>query len=216
MKRSLPTSTIKADTVLSYWLGDASTNPDKAREKKRLWYPSQKNQSQQTTDLAITDRFGVLFKDASAERLNLWRQHPRSTLALVIVLDQFSRHIHRGTPRAFQQDPLALEISAELTDHQGLSLLDRAFLYHPYKHVESLGAQAASVQLFKGLLSEADESWQPMMSSFYRSACQHQDIIKAYGRFPHRNEILDRENTQAEQKFLASNGSTFGQRKRDD
>jgi len=207
--RSSPTPTIEPETVLDYWFADSTTDPDRARQQKRLWYRSKPN-----TDVEIAEQFGNLLKQAALGKFDNWANRPRSGLALVIVLDQFSRHIHRGTAAAFRQDAKALEMIAALTDDHGLTLIEQAFLFHPYKHAESQHAQARSVSLYDELLKKSDERWQPLMADFYHSACLHQKIVDRFGRFPHRNALLGRVSTNQEKKYLATYPAAFGQRKR--
>jgi uncharacterized protein (DUF924 family) len=217
MKRFSPTSTIEPEQVLDYWFAGCATNPDRVRQQKRLWYRSKPD-----TDAEITKQFGNLLKEAALGKFDNWAGEPRSALALVIVLDQFSRHIHRGAASAFRQDPRALEITdvftdeftGEFTDDHSLTLIEQAFLFHPYKHAESQKAQARSVSLYDELVKKSDEHWQPLMEDFYMSACLHQKIVDRFGRFPHRNELLGRISTDQEVEYLASHPAAFGQRKR--
>lgn len=206
MKRFSPTSMTETD-VLDFWLGDASQSAERARKRKQLWY-----RSGPELDRAISEQFSDLLHAATRGELSDWQQSPRGCLALVILLDQFSRHIYRGTPSAFSQDPLALQITLGLENHRELSLIERAFLYHPFEHAESSDMQTISVQRFEELKQDADPEWQPMMGDFFRHACEHRDIIEMFGRFPHRNEILGRVSTDEEQLFLVEGGSTFGQK----
>jgi uncharacterized protein (DUF924 family) len=213
MKRFSPTSTIEPEQVLDYWFAGCATNPDRVRQQKRPWYRSKPD-----TDAEITEQFGNLLKEAALGKLDRWAGGPRSALALVIVLDQFSRHIHRGTASAFRQDQRALEITdvftGEFTDDHSLTLIEQAFLFHPYKHAESQHAQARSVSLYDELVKKSDVHWQPLMNNFYQSACLHQKIVDRFGRFPHRNQLLGRVSTEQEIDYLASYPAAFGQVKR--
>lgn len=127
---------------------------------------------------------------------------PRHALAAVIVLDQFSRNMYRGTPQALASDPLAKEIASRAIQRgsdKALTKHERMFLYLPFEHSESLDDQAMSVGLFKVL---ADD--------FYLGfAVAHRDIVVRFGRFPHRNAILGRPSTPEETAFLAEPGSSF-------
>lgn len=126
----------------------------------------------------------------------------RQALAAVIVLDQFSRNMYRGTPRAFASDPLAKDIAARaisLGHEATLSKNERMFLYLPFEHSEDLKDQDRSVALFKQL----DDDY------YFSFAVAHCDIIARFGRFPHRNGILGRSSTPEEIAFLAEPGSSF-------
>lgn len=206
MKRFLLTSMTEND-VIDFWIGEAATSAELARKRKQLWY-----RSGSELDDAISEQFGDLLHAAISGELSQWRNSPRGCLALIILLDQFSRHIYRGQPDAFAQDTLALEIVLGLEQHRELAFIERAFLYHPFEHAESMEMQIISVARFQELKDEASPPWQPMMSDFYRHACEHREIIERFGRFPHRNDILGRVSTVEEQQFLAEGGATFGQK----
>ena len=210
MKRSLPTSTTK-ESVLQFWFGDANISPALARKRKKIWY-----RSGPELDLAISEQFSDLLQAAVAGDLDHWRQSADGCLALVVLLDQFSRHIYRGTPKAFAQDELALEVLLGTTEHRRLSVLERAFLYHPFEHSELAEMQVLSIQHFQSLVDDASPEWKPLMTEYYRHARQHRDIIETFGRFPHRNAILGRTSTDKELQFLASGGPTFGQKAKSD
>lgn len=193
--------------VLDFWLGDAATSPEHANQQKKLWYRSSKQ-----IDIEIRERFADLHKRAAAGELDHWQQSPEGSLALVIVLDQFSRHLYRGEPGAFAYDDLALEVARNCPEPKSLPLIARAFLLHPFEHAEDPEAQQESVQQFEQLLADADEPWQGMMADFLTHAKEHAGIVLKFGRFPHRNPILGRQNTPEEDTYLTSSGKTFGQR----
>lgn len=125
----------------------------------------------------------------------------RSLLAAIIVMDQFSRNMFRGTPRAFATDPLARRLAEQVTAHGydlAMTPAERYFVYLPFEHSEDREHQAVAVRLIEQL---GDESWT-------RYARMHQEAIKRFGRFPHRNRILGRTSTDDEVAFLAgSEGS---------
>jgi uncharacterized protein (DUF924 family) len=153
-------------------------------------------------DEAIRTRFAATLEAASRCELFAWRATPEGRLAEILVLDQFSRNIHRDTPRAFAQDPLALALAQELVASQGdhsLPLAQRSFAYMPYMHSESALVHAQAVALFD----------QPGMEETLRFERAHQAIIARFGRYPHRNAILGRESTAEELVFLSELGSGF-------
>ena len=153
------------------------------------------------------DGFGALTETALTGGIDHWADHAtadgRGTLALVIVLDQFTRNIYRGDPRCYAGDAAALShASAAIAAgvETGWPEAQRAFLYMPYQHVEDAKLQERSVELFARL--GRDTQW-------YKSAVEHRDVVARFGRFPHRNAILGRESTPEEARFLTEPGSSF-------
>jgi uncharacterized protein (DUF924 family) len=153
-------------------------------------------------DAVIAARFGALHEAASRCELWAWRQTPEGRLAEVIVLDQFSRNLHRDDPLAFACDPLALALSQEAVargDDLALPIERRAFLYMPCMHSESRVIHAQAERLFSA----------PGLEENLRSARQHRAIIERFGRYPHRNAVLCRLSTDEELAFLQGPGSSF-------
>ncbi len=153
-------------------------------------------------DAQVRERFGDLHRSAAAGELFSWRNTPVGLLAEVIVLDQFSRNIHRGTAAAFASDPLALAVAQQavsLSADLELEPAQRNFLYMPWMHSESLLIHDIALELFE---RNADES----TLDYER---RHRAIIERFGRYPHRNAILGRESTPAELAFLSEPGSSF-------
>ena len=153
-------------------------------------------------DETIRTRFGVVLEAAARCELFAWRATPADRLAEIIVLDQFSRNIYRGTPPAFAQDALALALAQELVasgQDQLLSTAQRRFAYMPYMHSESALIHAQAVQLFA----------QPGLENGLDFELRHQVIIDRFGRFPHRNALLGRTSTAEEMAFLDEPGSSF-------
>jgi uncharacterized protein (DUF924 family) len=158
-------------------------------------------------DARIAERFGALIDTAIDGGLREWEATPHGALARVIVLDQLTRNVHRGTPRAFAGDAQALALAISLTQDgldQQLPPMLRAFVYLPFEHAEDLAMQARAVELFQ-LLSQA----QPGFESMLDYAQRHQEVIARFGRFPHRNAILGRASTPQEVEFLRQPGSSF-------
>jgi len=133
--------------------------------------------------------------------LDRWRSTPLAALALIVVLDQFSRNMFRETPRAFVGDPAALAAAASVIERgfdRLLSAQERTFVYMPFEHSEDLAAQRRSLALFEALDPNDMEY-----------AKRHHEIIARFGRFPHRNAVLGRESTPEEIEFLKRPGSSF-------
>jgi len=178
--------TLSAEDVLHFWF-DASPKD---------WFA--KNPA---FDEAVRDRFLTLHEAAAAGRLASWEDSPRACLALVIVLDQFPRNMFRGTARAFATDPQARAAARTILGRgwdEAMSQNERLFAYLPFEHSESLEDQDLSCTL----MQDFDEELR-------RYAERHREIIRRFGRFPHRNGILGRENTAAETEFLKQPGSGF-------
>ena len=153
-------------------------------------------------DQLIADRFGDLHCQAVRVELFDWRSDPKGRLAEVIVLDQFSRNIYRGTGRAFESDALALALAQEAVATQadiGLTEVERTFLYMPYMHSESGKIHEVAERLFLEYTPKSN----------YEFELRHKVIIDRFGRYPHRNAILGRESTPEELAFLATPGSRF-------
>lgn len=153
-------------------------------------------------DTHIKIHFGQLLRQAAHAELFTWRDTPQGRLAEIIVLDQFSRNVYRNTPQAFSQDPLALALAQEavrLEEDKLLTLQERSFLYMPYMHSESAFIHQQAAILFK----------QPGLENNYDFELKHQAIIDRFGRYPHRNAILNRMSSAEEIEFLAQPGSSF-------
>jgi uncharacterized protein (DUF924 family) len=193
-----------AREVLDCWFGEPGS-PFYGQERK-LWFSRD-----QAFDAMLRERFGALIDvandptgDAAPDH---WQATPLGALALIIVLDQFSRNCHRNTPRAFAADQKALRVAQRMIAEEGDRLLPtahhRAFAYLPFEHDETLASQRESLRLFKQL--QAEQGGQ----SYYRSAVRHAAIIERFGRFPHRNAALGRASSAEEIAFLRTRGSSF-------
>lgn len=153
-------------------------------------------------DLQIKNRFMDLHEKAAHCELSAWRESPRGRLAEIIILDQFSRNVFRDQEMSFQQDPLALALSQEAISnnaHKQLNKMECCFLYMPFMHSESLAIHETAVKLFEELGNSAN----------YEFELKHKAIIERFGRYPHRNAILQRKSTPEELEFLEHAGSSF-------
>ena len=177
-----------------------------AHEVLTFWFeaiePAQWWRKNLVFDAEIRRRFGALHTTATSAGLPLWRRSIEGRLAEVIVLDQFSRNLFRGDPRAFASDTVAVQLATEAI---ALGLDDqlvpdkRAFLYMPFMHSESAAHQRTSVELFARIPETGN----------LQSAQRHFDVINQFGRFPHRNKILQRPSSEQEEAFLRQPGSGF-------
>ena len=153
-------------------------------------------------DHVIEKRFTCSIEDANEGKLESWEETETGCLALIIVLDQFTRNVFRDTPRAFAGDERALALSQTCRDKGYLNNPDinrRKFMLMPMMHSENLAVQDAALPLFNNYASEKD----------YEYAEKHREIIVRFGRFPHRNVILGRKSTIEELNFLKKPGSSF-------
>lgn len=153
-------------------------------------------------DALVRERFGELLARAAACELHAWRANGRGRLAEVIVLDQFPRNIHRGTPAAFASDPLALGLAQEAVAAGTLAELtpvERSFLLLPYMHSESRRIHEVAEALYREHAPAQNLDFE----------LRHKAIVDRFGRYPHRNAILGRESTAEETEFLKQPGSSF-------
>lgn len=174
--------------VLKFWFEEIS---------QEAWFKKDAN-----FDEMIRQRFLKTYQAARADDLKSWQTTAEGSLALVIVLDQFPRNMFRDKPQAFATDAQALKISKQTIANgmdQTLPKTQRWFMYLPFMHSEDLADQERSIELFKALGNE----------NSLKYAHDHHAIIKRFGRYPHRNEILGRRNTPEEEAFLREPGSSF-------
>ena len=179
---------------------------DKGAEVIKFWFeeltPKQWFNSSEELDNKIYRRFGMIHDAATKGELDSWRVTPEGSLAEIIVLDQFSRNIYRGKPGAFANDLAALVLAQEAIRkgfHIKLETFKRSFFYMPFMHSESLPVHKTAVRLFN----------EPGLEDYFDYEIKHKKIIKRFGRFPHRNQILGRNSTSEEKEFLSQPGSSF-------
>jgi uncharacterized protein (DUF924 family) len=198
------------EPILGYWFGFDAHDPAAVERAYRRWFTSTP-----AADADIRARFAPLAEAAAEERLAGWRRDARGRLALVLVLDQLPRNLHRGSAQAFAQDDKALAEALEgirVGADRELAPLERAFFYMPLQHSESIDVQRRSVDAFEQLAREpGPEHIAEALAGFADYARLHRDIIERFGRFPHRNQALGRATTAGERAFLDSGGPTFGQ-----
>jgi uncharacterized protein (DUF924 family) len=195
------------DELLDLWFGDTRDDVEAGENQAELWW----GQSPETDEM-LGARFGQATSAAAAGALDHWSGSPRGRLALILLLDQLPRVIHRGTPGAFATDERARQIAMQGLKSAADRLLrpiERVFFYLPFEHSEDLADQERSVELFEALAAEVADGWRSTFESYLEFACKHKDIIDRFGRFPHRNAILGRESTPEEIEFLKQPGSGF-------
>lgn len=163
-------------------------------------------------DEQIRRRFAAAAAAAAQEHLDAWADSPADWLALLILLDQFPRNLHRGEAQAWAVDVKAQRVALSgLADgfDQALPPLQRVFAYLPLEHAENMRLQQRSVELFEALHAQAPAAERPRFAEFADYARRHRDVIARFGRFPHRNAVLGRDSTAAEREYLAQPGAGF-------
>jgi uncharacterized protein (DUF924 family) len=189
-----------AQAVLDFWFCK-STEPEHGTLRD-LWF-----RKDEATDRLIGERFGALIEQALRGELDPWAGHAPSALAQIVLLDQFTRNSFRDTPRAFAGDRRALAAAMAMVgarQDEALTPVQRMFVYLPFEHAEGAVMQQESMRLFARLAADA-----PELNSLTDYAQRHHDIVRRFGRFPHRNAILGRQSTPEEIEFLKQPGSRF-------
>jgi uncharacterized protein (DUF924 family) len=194
--------TDKIHDLLNFWFGDLGRADLPSSDRTNLWFGESDKLKKEMT--AIFDKE---YKAAISGELDDWCKTPRGRLALIILLDQFSRWAYRNTPNAFIQDKLAQQICIEGLKEKmdkSLTLIERVFFYMPLVHAEESGIQDQAIQLFQSLVSLSMTETTQVYQLFLAYAYAHFRVVKEFGRFPQRNQILGRVSTEAEIAFLKS------------
>ncbi len=202
-------SATKTASIITFWLGPALQSLGLALARKEWWY-----RGGPAVDEEIRARFGPEVDLACNGGLAEWEGTPEGAFGLILLLDQFTRNLFRGTPDAWRGDPRAFRvvngaIAAGLD--RALHPVERIWLYHPFHHSESPTEQDRGLGLLNALREEAAAEWKPYVDQSIQGWTRHRNIVAEYGRFPHRNAILGRSNTPAEEEFLAGGVENFGQ-----
>ncbi|MBL4712457.1 MAG: DUF924 domain-containing protein, partial [Gammaproteobacteria bacterium] len=175
--------------------------------KADMWF---KNGSAYDSEIFLN--FAIDYEKAINGELDVWLDSYRGRLALIILLDQFSRHIHRGSAQAFAQDEMAQQIcmdglaaGADAKCHA----IERCFYYLPLEHAEDIEKQNLSVKAYSQLVQDVPEQYRKPFEVTLSFAKSHHFVIEKFGRFPELNEIFGRESTAAEMEFIASGKYSF-------
>lgn len=196
--------------ILEYWFGDAANS--KAEDLKdyfQRWFQGSKE-----LDKEIESRFGKAVKQAVADDLATWENTAEGKLALIILLDQFTRNVYRGTDKAFAYDVKALRLCQNLIESgadKDLSWAERGFTYMPMQHTEDATVQQQGIKAYIGLVEDTPDDLKKVVTGFLLSAREHKSIVDKFGRFPHRNKVMERESTDEELIYLATGAKSFGQ-----
>jgi uncharacterized protein (DUF924 family) len=184
-----------------FWFGTLDAQGFAAPDRQKLWF-----RAGAQTDATIRERFGNLVERALSGELDSWTKSDPGLIALVLLLDQFTRNIYRDTPRAFAGDPQALSLASSAIAarrHLALPAIHRVFLYLPLEHSEDLATQEVCLRLYAELEQDAGAA---RIGNFTRYVEAHRDVIARFGRFPHRNAILGRTSSPQELAYLEQHG----------
>jgi uncharacterized protein (DUF924 family) len=201
------------DAILQFWFEQPATDLAQLRGKLRRWF-----MGGQELDTQIRERFGDTIEDALAGKLDHWASDTRGRLALIIILDQFTRGVFRDTPRAYAGDAAAQRLALEAFDRsldEQLSTEEQNFLIMPLAHSENVHHQERGAQLMARMVDSAPAELRPVFSMGTEQTNKYLGIIRRFGRFPHRNAILGRASTPEEVEFLrdwADNAAPTGAR----
>jgi uncharacterized protein (DUF924 family) len=189
----------RVEEILDFWFGSPKS-VDYGKERS-LWFTKKPE-----FDKELSESFLLDYEQAAKGELDDLKASPLGYLALVLLLDQFPRNMFRGTVKSFATDAKALSVARSAVEKRCDRVLlpvQRWFIYLPFEHSENLADQERSVELF---LTLSDD---PASTNTIDYALRHKAVIERFGRFPHRNKILGRENTPAEAEFLTQPGSSF-------
>ncbi len=194
------------DEIIKFWFGPGDDPYHVDGQVSSRWFAGGKE-----FDEEIRQRFGADLHRAICGEYDGWAEDPRGRLALVLLLDQFSRNLFRGSPRSWSQDLVAQHLVLEAMDDgvdEELRPIERTFFYLPLEHAEDLQLQQMSVRAFSQLADEVPDSAGNFQVAL-DYAQRHLEIIERFGRFPHRNDVIGRPTTDEEAEFLKQPNSSF-------
>lgn len=199
----------RIDAILSFWFKEQELTAPQIDRRMDTWFSEDP-----VFDHEIEKKFGDDVNAACAGNLDHWAAIPHGRLALILLIDQFRRNIHRNSAAAFSHDKQALKLcvegAVEKKDKE-LTPIQRMFFYMPLQHAESRKVQAKSLELYNRLAEAVSLTHRETFLTVAQFAELHRDIVERFGRFPHRNELLNRENTAEEAKYLEGDNPEFGQ-----
>jgi len=191
----------RAEDVLAFWFeGIDGTDPGRYIARIPFWFGGGPE-----VDALIREKFGADVARAENDELDDWATTPRGRLALILLLDQFTRNIHRGSAESHDMDPKAQRLTVEGIEagmDRALAPAERTFFYMPLLHAEDLALQDRAVEVFTRLRDEVPEPLQKAFGASVEQSTKYRAIIAEFGRFPHRNALLGRPSTAEEIEFL--------------
>ncbi len=207
----------RAEEILAFWFGTPGVS-DTPERRQKLWFGGS-----DATDRLIRERFGEDVQKAVVGEYDDWAKYGRGSLALILLLDQFSLNIHRDQPRSYIQGAMALPFALKSVQRgydQFVPIEWRVFFYLPLEHSEDVHLQRRSVSLFERLAiygrelgqatgTEPDPGLVARLDSYLDYAKRHALVVERFGRMPYWNELLGRESTPEEAKWLAQGGPDF-------
>ena len=199
--------TNRIEDILQFWFGAFPTPYTADARKSDMWF---KNGAAYDSEIFIN--FAVDYDKAINGELDHWIDSYRGRLALIILLDQFSRHIHRGSAESFAQDKKAQALCVDgigTGDDCRMHAIERSFYYLPLEHAEDIEKQNLSLKAYRQLVEDVPEQYRKAFEVTLSFAKSHHYVIEKFGRFPELNEILGRESTAEELEFIASGKYSF-------
>ena len=200
---------IRIDEILSFWFMEHELSAPQIDGRMDTWFGEDP-----VFDEEIAKAFAEDVDRASEGNLDHWAHKSKGRLALILLLDQFRRNIFRGTAEAFEKDKVALKFCVEGAmekKDKGLAPIQKAFYYMPLQHAESRKVQAKSREIYQRLAEAVSPTYRETFETIAQFADLHADIVERFGRFPHRNKLLERENSPEEDEYLAGDSPGFGQ-----
>lgn len=200
---------IRIDAILAFWFREQELSAPQIDRRMDIWFGQDA-----VFDHECKKEFCDDVDRATEGKLDHWGHQPRGRLALILLLDQFRRNIYRNTADAFSMDKAALKLCVEGAmekKDKGLTPIQRVFFYMPLQHAESRKVQAKSVEIYNRLSGAVSATYRETFETIAQFAELHRDIVEQFGRFPHRNQLLNRENTPEEDEYLSVDSPDFGQ-----
>ena len=200
---------IRIDAILAFWFREQELSAPQIDRRMDIWFGQDA-----VFDHECKKEFSNDVDRATEGKLDHWGHQPRGRLALILLLDQFRRNIYRNTADAFSMDKAALKLCVEGAmekKDKGLTPIQRAFFYMPLQHAESRKVQVKSVEIYNRLSEAVSATHRETFETIAQFAELHHDIVQQFGRFPHRNQLLNRENTPEENQYLSGDSPDFGQ-----
>ena len=200
---------IRIDAILEFWFREQALSAPQIDRRMDIWFGAD-----EVFDHECKKEFSDDVDRATEGKLDHWAHEPLGRLALILLLDQFRRNIYRNTAEAFAMDKAALKLCVEGAmekKDKSLTPIQRAFFYMPLQHAESRKVQAKAIEIYSRLSETVSPTYRETFETIAQFAELHHDIVQQFGRFPHRNVLLNRENTLEEDEYLAGDSPDFGQ-----